>query len=869
MKLIFSFVFVCSLNSAWASTYYFSTSSGNDSRTSSQAKNPSTPWRTISKLNSFFSKLQPGDEVLFKRGETFYGSIIISRSGTSSSPITIGAYGSGNKPIITSLITLSGWTRNSSRSGVYDVYNSKLGSTVNIVLFNNVQKGIGRYPNSNASNKGYLTLESHYGTSSITDNQLSSSPNWTGAEVVIRTSHWLLNRCKITNHSGGKIYYSRHDGQRAPRNKYGYFIVNSVKTLDQLGEWSYKASTKRLSMYFGSNSPSSHNIKVSTVNDLVRAGGKSYIVFTDLALKGANENGFDFHDGNSITVKNCDVSFSGDNGISASGSSRFLVENCTVTNSNNNGIFAVGSSSYAVVRNNTVINSYTFPGLGKSGEGQGAGIKVGKTGLAEYNNVINSGFNGITMGGDYCVVRNNFIDGFCFVKDDGGGVYTHNGSKNTNYGRRITGNIIINGQNARAGTDAGGLSETGAVGISSSSGVYLDGNTNGVEISGNSVANAARGVFLHNTNRIVIRGNTFFNNRHEQVYMKHDAMGGLLRKITVTKNILFAKMSNQLTTSVNTNLGNSDISSIGRIDSNFYARPTKHSDLVFTTTYLYTSSQVRKWHDLSEWKSKYNKDYRSTLSSKTISSNPDYYIKFFYNATKQDSTFSFSGTYVDAKSNKFYGKIVLKPYSAAVLIKDGSSGRSADSANKAPDIGLISGDNLSYTATVKLTADASDSDGTISSVGFYNGRTLLYSDSIAPYTFDWTNVPAGTYTITARATDNRGAVTTSAGVKVAVISKANLASVNNNPSLEKRSLNFKLFPNPAVNNIHLNFKGFLNNERATLTILNISGSTLKTFPVVISGRSLEVDISSLNTGMFIVRLSGQNFSVSGKFLKIN
>ncbi|MEJ7684845.1 MAG: hypothetical protein WKG06_44765 [Segetibacter sp.] len=71
------FLQVCFLHSAWAATYYFSTSSGNDSRTSTQAKNPSTPWKTISKLNSFFSSLQPGDSVLFKRGETFYGSVTI------------------------------------------------------------------------------------------------------------------------------------------------------------------------------------------------------------------------------------------------------------------------------------------------------------------------------------------------------------------------------------------------------------------------------------------------------------------------------------------------------------------------------------------------------------------------------------------------------------------------------------------------------------------------------------------------------------------------------------------------------------------------------------------------------------------------
>src|SRR5215217_7539459 len=90
-----------------ATNYYFSSASGDDSRTSTAAKNPSTPWKSISKLNSFFASLQPGDSVLLKRGETFYGSITVTKSGTTSLPIVISAYGLGNRPVITSLVALN------------------------------------------------------------------------------------------------------------------------------------------------------------------------------------------------------------------------------------------------------------------------------------------------------------------------------------------------------------------------------------------------------------------------------------------------------------------------------------------------------------------------------------------------------------------------------------------------------------------------------------------------------------------------------------------------------------------------------------------------------------------------------------------
>jgi galactose oxidase-like protein/Big-like domain-containing protein len=71
-------------------------------------------------------------------------------------------------------------------------------------------------------------------------------------------------------------------------------------------------------------------------------------------------------------------------------------------------------------------------------------------------------------------------------------------------------------------------------------------------------------------------------------------------------------------------------------------------------------------------------------------------------------------------------------------------------------------------ATVNLTATASDADGTVANVEFFNGSTKLGEDTTAPYSFTWSGVAAGTYTLTARATDDRGGVTTSAGSTITV-----------------------------------------------------------------------------------------------------
>ncbi|MEY4594658.1 MAG: hypothetical protein RIQ47_1068 [Bacteroidota bacterium] len=78
------------------------------------------------------------------------------------------------------------------------------------------------------------------------------------------------------------------------------------------------------------------------------------------------------------------------------------------------------------------------------------------------------------------------------------------------------------------------------------------------------------------------------------------------------------------------------------------------------------------------------------------------------------------------------------------------------------------GANFTFPATVTITASASDPDGSVSSVGFFVNGSLVGTDNTAPYSFAWTSV-IGTASITARATDNRGAVTTSAAVSVSIL----------------------------------------------------------------------------------------------------
>lgn len=90
------FCFIFSFHFQAQSTYYFSSSLGNDANSGLQEN---SPFQTISKLNSLV--LSAGDQILFKRGDTFVGKIIISYSGLENAPIIYDSYGTGDKPILT------------------------------------------------------------------------------------------------------------------------------------------------------------------------------------------------------------------------------------------------------------------------------------------------------------------------------------------------------------------------------------------------------------------------------------------------------------------------------------------------------------------------------------------------------------------------------------------------------------------------------------------------------------------------------------------------------------------------------------------------------------------------------------------------
>ena len=122
-------------------------------------------------------------------------------------------------------------------------------------------------------------------------------------------------------------------------------------------------------------------------------------------------------------------------------------------------------------------------------------------------------------------------------------------------------------------------------------------------------------------------------------------------------------------------------------------------------------------------------------------------------------------------------------YSVTLTVTDenhvsGSSVRSVTVTSPPPPVPIppsvaivvpASGAAFAAPATVGIAATASDQDGTIASVRFYFGSSLMGTATDAPYTVTSSALSPGSYTLTAVATDNAGLSTTSGSVTIRVL----------------------------------------------------------------------------------------------------
>lgn len=79
------------------------------------------------------------------------------------------------------------------------------------------------------------------------------------------------------------------------------------------------------------------------------------------------------------------------------------------------------------------------------------------------------------------------------------------------------------------------------------------------------------------------------------------------------------------------------------------------------------------------------------------------------------------------------------------------------------------GSTFAAPVNIMITADANDTDGSVTEVAFYGDSTLIGLDTATPFAIEWTNVPTGTHVLTAIAEDDSGATRIANAVAISVL----------------------------------------------------------------------------------------------------
>ena len=813
-------------------TNYYVSNAGNDANSGTA---PSSPWQTLNKLNSN-RNLVPGDSVLFKRGDSFYGSITINNSGTAGNPIVFSAYGVGEKPVITGFTNITSWTNKGGN--IWESSNAvSTKNHTNVVAINNQLVSMGRFPNT-----GWRTVQFKT-NSSLTDNSLPTM-NWTGAELVTRKEHWIIARDSIISQSGNTInfigsYYS-------PRVGWGYFIQNDLKTLDIQNEWFYNPITKKLSIY---SIEEPINVNIATIDTLVKILHKDFISFSGITFIGANKEAFHLGSCPYLNIQNCYFNLNYNSIYSdnyGNPSNSMILQNCFFNNTQNSAVTLSNEFTNATIVNNQFERTAMLTGMSGSGDSQGFGLMFeGAGSVAQYNSIKHTGYTGIGFKGSNTLVKNNYVDSSCMVKDDGGGIYIFKDF--TSGFKTVESNIVMNTIGNGSGIPTAAQSSNEAQGI------YSDGETINVRITNNTVANSGyAGILVNAGYNVSITGNTIFNNLMSGIQINDEGPipvtelkiknNIIVQKYLPVIDVYGSKHFTQLALTAVTPKNN--IATWGIIDSNYYARPMDDSLIIniqpnggTNTPGAYLIKNIPGWTNVSAF------DANSKKSPKTITDVND--LRFEFNATNSSKTIFLDASYIDIKGEIHHGYILLEPYSSAILIKRDALGTlplfwlgvQAEWTNT--DEAKVSW-RVSQQQNIKDYTVQYSSDGN----NFINVCSVI-SSAITSY-----NCIVGAYNNTKNyyrvmQTDIDGKTTYSKIVMLQTPKKSALS----------------VYPNPAKDIIYI--AGLTDFSEAS--IFDSGGKITNRFKTVSNSRGL--NISNLRRGMYFFKVSSVNDTQVLKFVK--
>lgn len=727
--------------------------------------NPGTleqPIKTIAKLNTL--TLDKIDTVFFTSGQQFYGTLV-PKAGK-----VYAAYGNG-KSQITGLTKITGWHSVGTNLWESDVIeNVKL--PLDVVVKDGELLENGRYPNSGSANDGWMKITSHSGSSSVTANELKLS-DLTGANAVIRNGRWKIDNVKVVGQAGQTLTLKNLDGTSATvslLDGYGVFVRNHPATLDKKNEWYFNTSTKKLLM-FSDVEPS--NVSVSTLDNLVSINGKGHIKFQGLEFTGADKEAV-WLDGTGVGNSFENVSWKNNYiGLWAkAGQDSVLIKNSRFLNHLENAITTSGP--HATVFHSAIVKSGYLQGMGGSGEHRYLGIKImGNNSTVEKCFIDSTGYIGIYCFGDYTKIVSNLVKNSCLWKDDGASIYTYMGGTSAGIakGRIIAYNVIIGGKDALGGTNSPTVG---------SYGIYMDNKTNGVKIYKNTLINTGySGIFLNNNFNIEVAENTIANDLWNGTGILINNMKPAEQPVSGL-NIHENKVRLATRPYLEIRSAVSDISKFGTIDNNI----AYHDVLGKLQVKVAVSNVPGVYYTMDQWKKlAYDHNTVEKTGAPELLQFPDGTRDLVYPVI--DSVVVVPPVDTVVTPIDTVPKPVDTPEAPIDTVKlPVDTVKSVPAVNIVPSIAFRQPTQLTFTAPAKIVFEvaATDADGKIDNVTFHKDSTLIQIERLRPYSDTLYNVPAGAFTVTAKATDNKGATASASiniTVKAAVTTKPTTIQVEN------------------------------------------------------------------------------------------
>ena len=663
--------FLVATSHGFAQTAHYVSTDGNDSW---DGNSVSTPWKTISNVNSV--PFVSGDAIFFRCGDVFQGQLDVRQSG-----ITLGSYGSGQRPIITGAVQLTGW----SRYGLF--YVAKASATVKNLFANGVQMTLARSPNS-----GFLPVATSGSATTLTATGINqSSGYWNGANLRVRTSDYSFETRIISSFDGTTITLASAPLRRMKAGE-GFYLDNTLAALDSAGEWYCDPATN--SVYFwapGDVDPNTMTVEGSFLDYGVNSS-LSNITVQGLEFRCQARAALRFSGAASEIRILSNTVFGGFvNGIQFDGTAA----NCTIDGNTVQQINGIGIT-FMSARNSTISrNRIRDVGLvqGYDDSGNLADGMIGicfANGSGAHNtitdNIIDSvGYIGIQPNGSYNLVENNVITNTMLKKSDGGAIYNYNDDGLT-FGNTIRNNFIR--------TVVGNIDGTPPNTSRVAHGIYLDYGCHDMIVQANTVIHACSdGIFIqYNASAITCRNNVLYESGNDGLELVQDTTMAY-GKNTIKGNIFYPlditpRGYEPWLIYIQQNKTAAILHSPGTIDSNYYCNPYGKS--VQFRTVIYDPHAAMTAYSLAQWNVATGQDAHSKDPWKFLTA-PAGMDSLFVNATATEMIADLGPfAYRDLDGNSVTGNLHLPPYSSKILIKDGFA------KNKPPPAGNGSVHRLNY-----------------------------------------------------------------------------------------------------------------------------------------------------------------------------